>query len=495
MCGIVGVFDINQPVTIITSDMMTALQYRGEQSAGVAIARKEGKIFSLDKTKEIFVYERALGPVGEIFRKICPKTKTENFVASIGHLRYGTCGDRDTLINAQPFFGQSNLGAIFLAHNGDTPNLDSMTQDLISQEKFVHFESSSDSELILQFILRSKENNLIEAIKSGLERYKGTYALVMLTYDEEGIKLIAARDPSGNRPLSLGRLNGGYLVASEDLAFERVNGTFEREIKPGEMLILSYKKYGHSREHKNLLRNMSQKNRTHQCVFEEIYFSSPGSNTFNLPVWQFRETLGKKAARLFGGLVEEYDVITNPPDSSNFFADGFAKGIGKNLERVFIRHHSSIIRSFTQDTPDKRYDAIRKKMSIIGKKVENKRVWLLDDSIVRGNTSRKLIRSLKANGAVWVGVISSAPPIIGPCHKGIDFINNELVAAKYLKKEVAPGFAKKPNIGMIRKEIEADFLGYLTLDDLKDAIEAFEQNPKDFCLGCFTGHEPIWGNW
>lgn len=488
MCGIAGFFNIEQPATIIASDMMTALQYRGEQSVGVAFARKEGKIFSSNRTKQLFVHERALGPAGEVFRKICPKTKAENFVAGIGHLRYGTCGDRDALTNAQPFFGTSHLGAIFLAHNGDTPNLDPMIQELLSQEKFIHFESSSDSEMILQLILRSKENNLMNAIKSGLERYKGTYALVILAYDEEGIKLIAARDPSGNRPLSLGRLNGGYLVASEDLAFERVNGIFEREIKPGEMIILSHKKYGHSREHKNLLINPLQKNGLHQCVFEEIYFSSPGSNTFNLPVWQFRETLGKKAARLFGALVEENDIITNPPDSSNFFADGFAKGIGKNLERVFIRHHSNIIRSFTQDTPDKRYDAIRKKMSIIGGKVKNKRVWLLDDSIVRGNTSRKLVRSLKVNGAVWVGIISSAPPIIGPCHKGIDFIDSDLVAAKHLTKG-------EPDIEAIKKEIEADFLLYLPLFELKDAISSFGEKNENFCLGCFTGHEPIWGNW
>ncbi|MBI2451031.1 MAG: amidophosphoribosyltransferase [Parcubacteria group bacterium] len=472
MCGIVGFFDIEQPLTVL-SDMMTALQYRGEQSAGVALVKDNGKI----------IHEKALGPVSEVSKKICGQIQKEDkFIAGIGHLRYGTAGNRSGLKNAQPLYTTLSHGEIFLAHNGDTPNLDQMKNALTKEGAI--FYTDSDTELILQYISRSKAKTLILRIKEGLESYQGTYSIVILARDEEGIKLIAARDPSGNRPLALGRLDDGYIIASENQAFEIVNGSGIREINPGEMLVISDKKL-----ESYLLKNLEKSSRRHFCVFENIYFSFPNSMVFNLPVWQFRELLGQKAALRYGHLVKRDDIVTNPPDSSNYFADGFCKTIGVNLDRVFVRRHSSIIRSFTQETPEKRYDAIRKKMSLIGEKVKGKRVWVFDDSMVLGSTSKKIIRSLKANGAIWVGMILGAPPIIGSCYKGIDFIKNNLIAAKYLKDGEAV------DIEAIKKEIEADYLIYLSLNDLQDTISVLGKKQHDFCFGCFTGQEPIWGVW
>ena len=310
--------------------------------------------------------------------------------------------------------------------------------------------------------------------------YRVTYDLIMLIKNGEKTQLIACRDPSGNRPLALGTLNNGYVVASENRAFEKISAKFIREINPGEIIVINEKGL---KSHQLLDKPVKIK----QCVFENIYFSFPSSTVFNLPVWKFRELLGKIAAEKYGKFIENNDVITNPPDSSNYFADGFCKYRQKPLERAIIRGHEETIRSFTQPNQEEQENTVREKFSIIGEKVKGKRVWVLDDSIVRSITARKIIRSLRMNGAAWIGFISSAPPIIGPCKKGINH-NDNLIAAKYLNDKTA-------DIEAIRKEIEADFLAYLTIDDLKDAIKEFRENPNNFCFGCFEGREPIWEVW
>ena len=471
MCGVVGAFGVEKPLKALC-DMMQALQYRGEQGAGVRLLRQDGSAY----------YERELGPLTELSRKINAKPPAdENFIAGIGHLRYGTAGIRRSIANTGPFYGEMPWGSVSFAHNGDTPNYDSQKKDLFDRGYF--FTSDTDSEFILQYIAHSRESNAVDAIRHGLSLYKGTFSLAMLVRDASGIKLIAARDHSGNRPLALGKLENGYIIASENNAFEAVSGEFVREIGAGEMLVIS--KEGVTEQ--ALILRYPQREQRRQCVFENIYFSFPTSKVFGIPVAEFREGLGRKAAKRCRQFIQEGDIIANVPDSSNSFADGFSKELDKPLERVFIRRHANVIRSFTQETFEQRDDAVRKKFSSSSRKVAGKCIWVPDDSIVRGVTSRKLVRSLRALGARFVGLIISCEPIIGPCGKGMDF-SEDLIARKNLVNG-------KADIDAVRKYIEADALYYNTREDVLEVIRELGGNPDNFCFGCFDNKEPIWNVW
>lgn len=475
MCGVVGVFGVEKPLKTLC-DMMQALQYRGEQGAGVRLLRNDGTAY----------YERELGPLTELSRKIrFQPPADDNFAAGIGHLRYGTAGTRRSVANTGPFYGEMPWGSVSFSHNGDTPNYKTLKQELFGQG--VVLTSDADSEFILHFIGLARGQNSIDAIRRGLSRYRGTYSGAMLVRDSDGVKLLAFRDHSGNRPLALGRLGRGYIIASEDNAIEAVGGEFAREIEAGEMLVISEKGLAkHS-----LINSYPQILRRQQCVFENIYFSMPSSTVFGISVFEFQEGLGKKAAARCGSLIEDSDVITYVPDSSSAFFDGFCEGLSRLGKRVFVRRHSSVIRSFTQEDQEKRDDAVRKKLSVMIKKAAGRRVWLLDDSIVRGITSRKLVRVLRAEGqgASWVGLIISCEPIIGPCGKGMDFSAEELIARKYLSGQ------NKIDIDAVRKFTEADALYYNTREDVCDVIRELGGNPDNFCFGCFDNNEPIWGAW
>lgn len=477
MCGVAGIFGVEKPLKTLC-DMMQALQYRGEQGAGVRLLRSDGSAY----------YERELGPLTELSRKIRFQPPTDsNFVAGIGHLRYGTSGTRRSVANTGPLYGEMSWGSLGFAHNGDTPNYDFLKKDLFGQGYF--FTSDTDSEFILQYIASARGSFSIDAIRRGLSQYKGTFALAMLVRDSDGIKLIAARDHSGNRPLALGKLGKGYIVASENSAFEAVGGEFAREIEAGELLVISEKGLA---EH-YLINAYPQISRRQQCVFENIYFSLPTSTVFGIRVFELQEGLGKKAAIKHGHLIEYGDVITNAPDSSNAFFDGFCEELSRGGKRVFVRRHNPAIRSFTQEDREKRDDTVRKKISVNIRKVEGQRVWLLDDSIVRGVTSRKLVRALRhdGKGATWVGLIISCEPIIGPCGKGMDFSAEDLIARKHLigSKQI------DVDIDAVRAYVEADALYYNTRADVISVIREFGGNPDNFCFGCFDNKEPVWGAW
>lgn len=475
MCGIVGMFGPDIPLNVM-SKMMTVLNHRGEQNAGLVLA-KNNQVFY--ETSEPF------GPVSALsmlFMKTFSIYKEEDFCdAAIGHLRYGTKGDSSKK-NAQPLYIRIGDYEIWLSHNGDTPNFEEMHQDLI--ERWQSFSTTADSEFILKYIALASKDDILDSIRLGLRDYKGTYALLMLVKKDKEIKLIAARDPTGNRPLALGKLNNGYILASENMAFEIIKGKFIREIEPGEILIIS-KEGLESRRLENDIKKLAH------CVFEQIYFSRPDSKVFGLPVDEFREALGKIAAERYGHLVEKDDIVTYIPDSARHFAVGFCKVLKRPMDEIFVRHHTSIMRSFTQADQNSRLEAIRNKMNIIRKMIAGKRVWVLDDSMVRGNSARRIVRSLKNSdeneNADWVGMGISAPPIIGPSKKGVAIIDN-LIAAFYTKNGETDKEA-------IRKEIEADYLFYLNIDDLKEVIKSLKGNPNNFCYGCFEGREPIWEVW
>lgn len=469
MCGVIGVYDVERPLEV-SFDLMTSLQYRGEQGAGFAFEMDGGPFF----------HEREVGVLPELKRKIDFKISSglldpEKLKAGIGHLRYGTAGFRRSLENVQPLYQKMFWGDVFLAHNGDTPNYDKLQQSLI--QRGAVFATNADTEFILKFISLARARDPIEAIRLGLYEYKGTFSLAMLIRDREGTKLIAARDPSGNRPLALGRLGRGFVVASEDSSFELIDAEFMREVRPGEMIIFSEK----GLESRELYSSLPCP-RLHQCSYELIYFSFPTSSVFGASVSEFRETLGKIAARRWGHLIQPDDIIINVPDSSNAFADGFCEALKQLPKRALVRRHSfDLLRTFTMDTQERRDDGVRKKFGFDRRKVAGKRVWVLDDSIVRGTTARRIVRMLRAGGASWVGFISSAPSIIGDCRKGMDFAEN-LVAARCEQEYVC-------------KAIEADFLCYPTLDDLKEAFKILGLPENNFCFGCFEGREPIWNVW
>ncbi|MBI2023440.1 amidophosphoribosyltransferase [Candidatus Giovannonibacteria bacterium] len=472
MCGVAGVFSVERSADVLY-DLMASLQYRGEQSSGLLLMNKDGGVCG----------DRSLGLTCELFRKLnCSNLAQEDFVAGVGHVRYGTAGARDSIINAHPLSASMPWGELHLVHNGDTPSFASQKDELL--KKGAVFSTDSDSELLLKYIALSGEDDPVAAVQKGLSRYKGTYSVILLLKCAAGIKLIAARDPSGNRPLVLGSHGQGYVVASENSSFEVVDGKFLREVEPGEMLVISSDGLES--------RKISEASpRLMRCVFELIYFSFPASKVFGVPVGEFREQLGRVTARKLKNLVEEGDVVTYVPDSGKFFGLGFAKELVRPLEEVLIRRHSTdIVRSFTQSSQDNRYNALRKKLSLRRELVAGKRVWVLDDSVVRGNSSRRLIRALKEHGAVWIGFVSSCPPIIGPCDKGIDF-REDLLAAKHTH-------GTETDVEKVRLELEPNFLDYLhysSIDDLEEVLGHFKKNTAEYCFGCFQNKEPIWGVW
>lgn len=476
MCGVIGFFGVEQPVKTAV-DLMTALQHRGEQSAGAAFALKSGE----------FAYERALGLSPELFGRLRRNPFVHDDVcAGICHLRYGTSGARQSISNAQPLYGRAPWGEFYLGHNGDSPNFDEMRADLTAQGAV--FSTDADSEMLVKYIeLLSRERDPVQAFRDGLRAYQGTFAVTALLKDKDGFKLVAARDGSGNRPLVLGKLGSGFVVASEDSAFELIKATRLFEVEPGTMVVISHD----TSDYPQVIPITRQKNVQH-CVFEGIYFAFPSSRMFGLSVARFRQALGARLAQCFGGRIEKDDVVTNPPDSSNFLADGFCRALGIYPERVFLRRHfrasgfPQSVRSFTQGTDGDRDETLRKKFSIIPESIQGRRVWILDDSIVRGKTSKSLVSSLRKNGASWVGMLSGSPPLIGPCGKGIDL--SHLIAGN------VPG-GEEADTEEIRKSIGADFLGYLPLQELKAAVDECDAGHRHFCFGCFEGKEPVWGKW
>lgn len=472
MCGLTGFFNIEHSLQVL-KDLTDAQQYRGEQSAGLALVSKSGNFFA----------DRALGLCANLFGRLEKQSSifpSSEILSGISHLRYGTAGQRKNIDNAQPFYGRTTQSEFYLGHNGDTPNFEEMRNALAEQGAV--FSKNSDTELLVKLIENhSIGQSPLEGLRAGLRAFKGTYSVVLIFKDRAGPKLIAARDPFGNRPLFLGKLGQGWVIASEDSAFETVNAKVVQEIKPGTMIVIS----SDSASPQTTVVASSPVLR--QCVYEQVYFSFPKSRPFGSAVHRFRLALGRHLAKQFGNLVLPGNIVTNPPDSSNYLSDGFCKELGILPARAILRRHSSdFIKTFTQDDEDSRDQTLRRKFSLVEDLIAGEVIWLIDDSIVRGRTSRKLVRALREMGARWVGVLSGCPPLIGPCQKGMDF--DQLIATKYLD-------GQEPKIEKIRQDIEADFLGYLSMDRLQAALQETKSDPNDFCFGCFENREPLWNKW
>ena len=441
-CGVFGVFG-NDEAAKLTYLGLYALQHRGQESAG--IASTDGANLHVHK---------AMGQVQEIFT---PGVITQlPGAAAIGHTRYSTAGDT-ALMNAQPVVIDCNKGKLALGHNGNLTNAIELRKRL--EHRGSIFQTTSDTEVIVHLIARSAARNLSGAIADALNQVEGAYSLLLLTRDE----IYAIRDPRGFRPLNLGRIDGAWVVASETCAFDLIDAEYVREVEPGEMVRIS-------RMGVESIRFAPEK--PHQyCIFEHVYFSRPDSIVFSRPVSQSRERLGRLLAREHP---VEADIVAPVPDSGVPAAVGYAAESQIPFRMALIRNHY-IGRTFIEPEQAIRDFGVKLKLNPVRRMLEGQRVILVDDSIVRGTTSRKIVRMVRDAGATEVHVRISCPPTISPCYYGVDTPRREELIA-----------AQKP-VEEIRKFLGADSLGYLSLESLRAAVE---DNQGKFCTSCYTGSYP-----
>src|SRR6202171_3295538 len=447
-CGVFGVFG-HEEASKLAYLGLYALQHRGQESAG--IVSSDGKDLHL---------HRAMGEVEEIFQPHVLNALPGN--SAIGHTRYSTAGDK-ALLNAQPILIDCNKGKVALGHNGNLTNAAEWRRKL--EHRGSIFQTNSDTEVIVHLIARSQARNLSGALGDALNQVEGAYSLVMLTQDE----LYAVRDPRGFRPLVLGKLPAtekspeAWLVASETCAFDLLNAQYVREIEPGEMVRIS-------RSGIESIRFAPPK--PHQfCIFEHVYFSRPDSTIFGRSVNHSREALGRLLAREHP---IEADLVTPVPDSGVPAAVGYALESGIPFRMGMIRNHY-IGRTFIEPSQAIRSFGVKLKLNPVRGLIEGKRVVLVDDSIVRGTTSRKIVRMVREAGAKEVHVRISCPPTISPCYYGVDTPTREELIASSNSPE------------QIRKFLGADSLGYISMAGLRQAVDDREGK---FCTSCYTGVYP-----
>src|SRR5215475_2566858 len=446
-CGVVGVYGHEEAAKLVYLGLY-ALQHRGQESAG--IVSTDGR--------ELHAH-RAMGEVEEIFTpEVLSKLPGSS---AIGHTRYSTAGDK-ALLNAQPIMIDCNKGKVAIGHNGNLTNAAEWRRKL--EHKGSIFQTNSDTEVIVHLLARSQARHLGGALGDALNQVEGAYSLVVLTIDE----LYAIRDPRGFRPLNLGKMtapNGdaAWIVASETCAFDLLNAQYVREIEPGEMLRVS-------RSGLESIRFAPEK--PHQfCIFEHVYFSRPDSIIFGRSVNQSREALGRLLAREHP---VDADIVVPVPDSGVPAAVGYAIESGIPFRMGLIRNHY-IGRTFIEPSQAIRNFGVKLKLNPIRSLIEGKRVILVDDSIVRGTTSRKIVRMVREAGAKEVHVRISCPPTISPCYYGVDTpTREELIASSNTPEEIC-------------KFLGADSLGYISLAGLKQAVGDTENT---FCTSCYTGVYP-----
>ncbi len=443
-CGVfaaVGVPDAAE----VTALGLHALQHRGQESTGIVSCDAAGG----------FHAHKGLGLVADVYRGV-------DFAAlpgaiAIGHNRYSTTGSL-TLENTQPLSVVYRGGALAIAHNGNLVNARALRERLEGSGSI--FQTTLDTEILLHLIAVSAEAELEEALIGALGQVSGAYSLVLLAAG----RVFATRDPHGFRPLCLGRLGEGHVVASETCALDLVGAEYVRDVEPGELVVLD-PAGPRSRRVQPAARPL------HQCVFEHIYFSRPDSRVFGTGVDRVRRAIGHRLAREHPA---EADVVIAVPDSSNSIALGYSEESGIRYELGLIRNHY-VGRTFIQPQPAGRDSSVRIKFNPVREALEGRRVVVVDDSIVRGTTSRKLVRLLRRAGAREVHFRVGSPPVTHPCFYGIDTPSRrELIGA--LK-----------SVAEIRDYLGVDSLGYLSLEGLR----ACEARPDDFCYACFTGQYPV----
>jgi amidophosphoribosyltransferase len=448
MCGVIGLYGHSEASNLAYLGMH-ALQHRGQESAGIVSTDGE----RLHSVKE-------MGHVNEIFT--ADRLAHLPGFSAIGHVRYSTSGD-SVIKNAQPVAVDYSGGSLAIAHNGNLVNADELRARL--EDEGAIFQTTSDTEVILHLIARSKQPSLPVGVVDALKAVRGAYSLALLSKD----MLIAVRDPMGIRPLSLGRIKDGWVVASETCAFDLIEAEFVRDVDPGEMIIID----------KNGMRSERPfaPQEPHRCVFEWVYFARPDSTLAGASVYRTREHMGRRLA------VEHpvpADVVIPVPDSGRAAAIGYAQESGIAFGEGLMRSHY-IGRTFIEPSQQIRSFGVKLKLSPVREVIVGRRVVVIDDSIVRGTTSRKIIGMIRAAGAKEIHLRISSPPTIGPCHYGIDTPRrDELIASSHSTEE-------------IRQFIGADSLEYLSLGGLYAALSKAppSEGGGGLCDACFSNRYPI----
>jgi amidophosphoribosyltransferase len=442
-CGVFGIFGHPEAANM-TYLGLYALQHRGQESAGIAAS---------DGTQVRI--SREMGYVADVFDG--ETLSTLHGSLAIGHVRYSTAGE-SKLLNAQPILIDCAHGQIGICHNGNIVNARELRDDLVRRGSI--FQSNSDTEVILHLYARSRAASVEEAIVESVAQVQGAFSLAMLTRD----KLIAVRDPHGFRPLALGRLDDAWVVASETCAMDLIGATYVRDVEPGEVVVISA-------EGLRSIKPFPPAPLAH-CIFEHVYFARPDSYVFGRSVNEVRTELGRILAR---EQPVDADVVVPVPDSGVCAAMGYAEESGVPLRMGLIRNHY-VGRTFIQPQSSIRHFGVKVKLNPVRSILAGKRVVLVDDSIVRGTTSRKIVKMVRAAGAKEVHVRISCPPTISPCFYGVDTPStSELIAATHTLPE-------------IREFLEADSVAYLSLEGLMSAVGS---SRGSYCSSCYTGVYPV----
>ena len=444
-CGVFGVHG-DEEASHLTYLGLYALQHRGQESCGIVASNGREH-----------VAHRAMGLVADTFgAPILDRLKGRH---AIGHVRYSTAGG-SMLRNAQPICANTDGGPVSIAHNGNLVNAGIIRREL--EGRGAIFGSTSDSEVLLHLLARSRERHMEDRFIDAISRVKGAFSILLLTDDA----LIAARDPHGFRPLSIGRKDGAYVFSSETCGLDLIGATYERAVEPGEVVVI---RRGRLRS----IRPFAADAKEHFCIFEYIYFARPDSKLGGRNVYSYRKELGRVLAQEHGVAA---DMVVPVLDSGSAAALGYAEESGIPYETALIRNHY-VSRSFIEPTQTIRDFKVRVKHNAIRGFLEGKRIVLVDDSIVRGTTLRKIVDMVRAAGAREVHVRISSPPTIGPCHYGIDTPNREeLIAHRHTVDE-------------IRQQIGADTLGYLSIEGLR--ASAAKELKRGICDACFSDEYPI----
>ena len=442
-CGVFGIAG-HPDAANLTYLGLYALQHRGQESAG--IASSDGKRVSLS---------RAMGYVADCFDE--EKLNELSGSLAIGHVRYSTAGESN-LVNAQPILIDCSHGEISLCHNGNIVNATELRQQLVREGSI--FQTSSDTEVILHLYARSQAAAAEDAIIESVSQIRGAFSIVMLTKE----KLIAVRDPHGFRPLAVGRLGDATVVCSETCALDLIGATYIRDVEPGEVLVIS--KSG-MRSYKPFAAASPA-----HCIFEHVYFARPDSYVFGQSVNEVRTELGRELAR---EAAVDADVVVPIPDSGVCAALGYAEESGVPFKMGLIRNHY-VGRTFINPQQAIRHFKVKVKLNPVKSILEGKRVLLIDDSIIRGTTSQKIVRMIRAAGASEVHMRISCPPTISPCYYGIDTPRrSELIASSNSVED-------------IREYLNADSLSYLSIEGMLSSVGV---RARTYCTSCFTGKYPV----
>ncbi len=469
-CGIFGIFGHPQSAQL-TYYGLHALQHRGQEGAGVVTSER-----MITGGKNRFHFHKDFGLVNDVFRDDRLFTETLLGTSAIGHNRYSTTGSSDSKLNLQPITVNYRNGNMAVGHNGNFTNFNNLREKF--QDDGTIFLSTSDTELFLHLVAKSKQKDQVQQVIEALNHIEGAFSLVILT----DTALIAARDPHGWRPLAVGRLDGAFVVASETCAFDIIKAEHIGDVNPGEVLVFDDEVLKTGIPKSYHLNKIAEK--THHCIFEYIYFSRPDSKIFGVGVDGVRRQLGKALADEHPITADGEDpvIVINVPDSSNTATLGFMienRKLGNNshFEMGLIRSHY-VGRTFITPHQDTRELRVRTKFNTVKEVLKGKKVVIVDDSVVRGTTSKQLVNLIREAEPKEIHFRISSPPVCYPCYYGMDFPSKEELIANVFNHDIEK----------IGKELGVDSIGYLSLEKLLDSVP--HSNGESYCTACFNGDYP-----